>query len=69
MYQGKPATVIFSTGKDGFFKIWNVDNRLCLGVIATSGTEATSFAYSSIRSMIFVGTNKEDLTLIKLNEN
>lgn len=67
MYQGKPTTVIFSTGKDGFFKLWHAETRLCLGVISTAATEATAFAYSSARSLIFVGTNKEDLTIVKLN--
>ena len=69
MYQGKPTTVILSTGKDGFFKLWHADTRLCLSVVSTSATEATAFAYCHSRSLIFIGTNKEDLTLVKVNQN
>ena len=38
IYQGKPTTVILSTGKDGFFKLWHAETRLCLGVISTAAT-------------------------------
>lgn len=69
MYRGKPITAILSTGKDGFFKIWHAHTRLCLGVIATSATEATAFAYNPAHSLLFVGTNKEDLALVKINED
>jgi hypothetical protein len=61
--------VILSTAKDGFFKLWHAETRLCLSVISTAATEATAFAYSQARGLIFVGTNKEELTIIKLNEN
>lgn len=69
MYRGKPINVILSSGKDGFFKVWHAHTRLCLAVISTSATEATSFAYSSARSLVYVGTNKEDLCILKLSED
>ena len=69
IYQGKPTNIILSTGKDGFFKVWHAENRLCLSVISTSATEATSFAFSPTRSLIFVGTNKENMTILKLHQN
>ena len=38
LHQGKPLSLILSTAKDGFLKIWNATNRLCLGVISTQTT-------------------------------
>jgi len=38
IFQGKPTNVVLSTGKDGFFKIWDAETRLCLSVIATGAT-------------------------------
>ena len=57
---------MLSTGKDGFFKVWDAETRLCLSVIATGATEATAFAYCPTRSLVFVGTNKEEISIIKL---
>jgi len=58
IFKGKPVNVVFSTAKDGFFKVWDADTRLCLAVIATGATEATAFAYCGERGLVFVGTNK-----------
>ncbi len=34
----KPTNVIFSLGKDGFFKTWNADTLLCMSAISTQTT-------------------------------
>lgn len=68
IFRGKPTNVVLSTGKDGFFKIWDAETRLCLSVIATGATEATAFAYCHERSLVFVGTNKEEISILKLGE-
>ena len=39
-----------------------------MSVISTSATEATSFAYLPTKSLVYVGTNKEDLSILKFNE-
>jgi len=41
----KPTSVIFSLGKDGFFKIWNSETLLCICAITTKTTEAYSMYY------------------------
>jgi hypothetical protein len=41
----KPVNVIFSLGKDGFFKVWNADTLLCLNAISTQTTEAFSMVF------------------------
>jgi hypothetical protein len=68
IFKGKLINIVLSTAKDGFFKIWNADTRLCLSVIATGATEATAFAYCPERSLVFVGTNKEEISILKLGE-
>jgi WD40 repeat protein len=67
VHRGKPTNVVISTGKDGFLKLWDADTRLCLSVISTQTTEALSFAYSPERSLIYVGTNKEDIALVSIH--
>lgn len=59
--------MILSVGKDGFFKVWQAETKLCISVISTQATEALCMAYNIDRSLIYVGTNKEDLLVIKIH--
>jgi hypothetical protein len=59
MLKGKPTSVVLSTGKDGFFKIWDTESLLCLGVLTVGATEATSLVYCPERGLAYIGTNKD----------
>jgi WD40 repeat protein len=69
IYKGKPTNVIVSIAKDGFLKVWDAETRLCISVISTQTTEAVSMTYNLEKSLIYVGTNKEDLLMVKINEH
>jgi WD40 repeat protein len=47
LYRGKPTSIIISIGKDGFLKLWDAENNLCLSVVSTQTTEALSFSYNA----------------------
>lgn len=61
MYNGKPITAILSIGKDGFLRVWNLENQLCLAVVCLQVTEAYSLYVDSDRKIAYIGTNKEDI--------
>lgn len=64
----KPQNIIFSLGKDGFFKIWNADSLLCINAISTNTTEAFSMVYYQEKGLVYIGTNKEDIPILRINK-
>ena len=65
----KPVNVILSLGKDGFFKIWNAESLLCMHAVSTQTTEAFSMIFQYEKNLVYIGTNREDMPVIKINPN
>lgn len=56
--KGKPTPVIFSVGKDGFFRVWDLNTCLCLTALSCQVTEVYSMYYDQTRALAYIGTNK-----------
>ena len=61
MYKGALMTVILSVGKDGFIRVWNLSNLLCLAALSCQVTEVYCLHVDRVRNIVYVGTNKEDI--------
>ena len=65
MYKGKPITAILSIGKDGFLRVWNMNNLICLSAISCQVTEAYCMLVNQQKSLVYIGTNKEDIVEVE----
>lgn len=65
LYKGKPITAILSVGKDGFLRVWNLNNLLCLSALSCQVTEAYCMLVNRQKSIVYIGTNKEDIVEVE----
>lgn len=65
MVRGKPTPVVLSVGKDGFFRVWDLNTCLCLTALSCQVTEVYSMYYDSTRALAYIGTNKEEIVTIE----
>lgn len=68
LVKGKPTPVVVSVGKDGFLRVWDMNSQLCLCSLSCQVTEIYSMYLDTNRNVIYVGTNKEDITIVEFNE-
>lgn len=69
MHKGNPTTVVLSVGKDGFLRVWNLNNRLCLCALSCQVTEAYCLHVDESKQVVYVGTNKEDVVEVEFPED
>jgi putative ubiquitin-RnfH superfamily antitoxin RatB of RatAB toxin-antitoxin module len=61
---GKPTAVVMSVGKDGFFRLWDMNSCSCLAALSCQVTEAYCIYFEPQRNVVYVGTNKEEIVTI-----
>lgn len=64
LHRGKPTPVIISVGKDGFLRVWDMKNCLCLASLSCQVTEIYCMYLDPLRNIVYVGTNKEDIVVV-----
>lgn len=66
MLNGTVKNCLLSIGKDGYFKVWDLSNLLCIGVVGMIG-EALTMHVNSDHQLIYVGMDNEKVNIIKLH--